>query len=91
MLDHQQVVGNKQIGNPQFLLQNDYQAFGTLVQASNLPVFTSSHFLQNPNIPHDDSRVVIPLLDDETHVRYYLACKSGDRKRFAPLFKRISE
>lgn len=81
----------EKIPNPQFLMQNDYQAFGTLVQASNLPVFTSSHFLQNPNIPHDDSRVVIPLLDDETHVRYYLACKSGDRKRFAPLFKRLSE
>ncbi len=71
----------EKIPNPQFLL----------VQASNLPVFTSSHFLQNPNIPHDDSRVVIPLLDAEAHVRYFLACKSGDRKRFSPLFKRLSE
>ena len=77
----------EKIPNPQFLLQNDYQAFGTLVQASNLPVFSSSHFLRDPNIPRDESRVVIPILDEEAHVRYYLACKADDKKRFAPLFK----
>ena len=32
------------IPNPHFLLQNDFEAFGELIKASNLPVFTSSYF-----------------------------------------------
>ena len=79
------------IPNPHFLLQNDFEAFGALVQASNLPVFTSSYFLAYPTIPHDNNRVVIPILDEEAYVHYFLACKLSDKKRFRPLFKRISE
>ena len=78
------------IPNPHFLMQNDFEAFGALVQASNLPVFTSSYFLHDPNTPHDDKRVVIPILDKEADVHYFLACKSSDKKRFTPLFKRIT-
>ena len=77
--------------NPHFLLQNDFEAFGALIQASNLPVFTSSYFLAHPTIPHDNNRVVIPILDEEAYVHYFLACRLSDKKRFRPLFKRISE
>ena len=77
-------------GNPHFLLQNDFEAFGELIKASNLPVFTSSYYLRDPNIPNDGNRVVIPILDQEADVRYYLACSLDDKKRFGTLFKRIS-
>ena len=78
------------IPNPHFLLQNDFDAFGELIKASNLPVFTSSYFMENPPIPHDNNRLIIPILDQEAEVRYYLACKLDDKKRFSVLFKRIS-
>ncbi len=80
----------EKIPHPQFLLQNDYQAFGTLVQASNLPVFSSSHFLASNQQLSDESRTVIPILDPEADVQYYLVCKLCEKRRFSQLFKQIS-
>ena len=82
------------IPNPHFLLQNDFEAFGTLIQASNLPVFTSSYFMEHDSMPDfypENTRVILPILDEEAYVHYFLACKLSDKKRFRPLFKRISE
>ena len=84
----------EKIPNPNFLLQHDFQAFGTLIQASDLPVFTSSHYLQaasNPDLRPRLERIVIPILDSEAHVRYALVCKEQDRERFQPLFRQLSE
>ena len=81
------------IPNPHFLLQNDFEAFGELIKASNLPVFTSSYFMEHdptPDFHTENTRVILPILDQEADVRYYLACRLDDKKRFSVLFKRIS-
>ncbi len=82
----------EKIPNPHFLLQNDFQAFGTLIQASNLPVFTSSYFMEHDRTPDffpDDTRATLPILDTEADVHYYLVCRRSEKKRFDALFKRI--
>ena len=43
-----------------------------------------------PDFHTDNTRVILPILDQEADVRYYLACRLDDKKRFSALFKRIA-
>ena len=80
----------EKIPHPQFVLQTDFQAFDTLIRASNLPVFSSSHFLASNQQLNDESRTAIPILDPEADVKYFLTCRLSDKRRFTQLFRQIS-
>ncbi|MBR1813612.1 MAG: LysR family transcriptional regulator [Lachnospiraceae bacterium] len=72
-----------------FLKQNDWESFGQLVDASTLPVFGSDYFFRLPMPENAPKRVVIPLLDEETFVTYYLTCLQSSYARFKPFFREV--
>ena len=80
----------QKIPHPRFLMQDDFNTFGELAYASSLPVFTTDHWL-SMNEERSNERIVIPILDEDATVSYYLACRSEEKKRFQPLFRRIEE
>ena len=70
-----------------FLVQSSFDAFNELVQASNLPLFNSDHFLARGY--HPPGRVSIPITDHEAHATYYLTCLTSEQKAYRPLFNAV--
>lgn len=66
------------------LIQNSPDAMTELVDASTLPVFNSDRMLERGyGVP---GRVSVPIADSEARTTYYIACRSTERKRYAPIF-----
>lgn len=61
-----------------FLVQTDPEAFEELRFHSTLPYFATDLSLQDYGAPED--RKVIPLIDDDASVTYYLICQNSNRK-----------
>jgi len=63
-----------------YLVQSDRSTLAELVQASNIPCFssnlTASRFLGRSN------RVTVPLEDEEASVTFYLCARENDRALF---------
>ena len=64
-----------------FLTQNDSAVFEELVNASEIPSFTTDIFIEAGMAP--ENRVNVPILDAEASADYYLLCKPKD----LPCFK----
>lgn len=69
------------------LVQNSFDAFSELVQASRLPLFNSDRFLERGYAP--PGRVSIPIIDPEAHATYYLSCLVNEQKAYRPLFNAV--
>lgn len=69
------------------LIQNGFDAFSELVQASRLPLFNSDQFLARGYAPPD--RVSIPITDPEAHATYYLCCLSSEQRAYRSLFNAV--
>ncbi|MBQ9662631.1 MAG: LysR family transcriptional regulator [Oscillospiraceae bacterium] len=78
----------EKIPHPRFILQDDFHTFGELAYASALPVFTTDYWVKRDEYA-SDGRVLLPILDPEASVNYYLACAGKDRRRFKALFEQI--
>ena len=69
------------------LVQDSFDAFSELVQASRLPLFNSNQFLQRGYEPPE--RVSIPLSDPEAHATYYLTCLDSEQKVYRSIFNAV--
>lgn len=78
----------EKIPHPRFIMQDDFHAFGEIAYASSLPVFTSDHWIQRGEYV-SDGRILLPILDPEADVTYYLACEDKEKRRFKALFDQI--
>jgi len=72
-----------------FILQSERDDFLTLVRASSLPAFTSDLMIRRNGPP--DNRVVIPVLDEEASVTYYIVCHAGQRPDLRSFLKDLTE
>ncbi|MBQ3346679.1 MAG: LysR family transcriptional regulator [Synergistaceae bacterium] len=70
-----------------FLLQNDFDVFTEIADASAFPVFTSSFYLQRGE--KIAGRVSIPILDSEFSADYWCVCRISDREKFKPVFAKL--
>lgn len=66
-------------------LQDDDYVFRELVNASALPCFTSDIMIKRYGKP--SNRIIIPILDDEAHVCYFLSCLSGEKEKLSAFFR----
>lgn len=72
-----------------YLLQIQTDSFREFISETDYPCFVSSYTRrQNYSI---EGRVLLPIADKEAKASYYLVCRQQDKKRFAPLFKEISD
>ena len=78
----------KKIPHPRFILQDGFHTFGELAYASSLPVFITDYWIAR-NEYAKDGHVLLPILDEEANVSYYLACDSKNKRRFQALFEQI--
>ena len=78
----------EKIPHPRFIMQDDFHAFGEIAYASSLPVFTTDHWIEHGS-DVADGRVLLPILDPEADVTYYLACAGNEKRRFKALFEQI--
>ena len=69
------------------LIQNSFEAFGELVQASSLPYFNSDCFLERGY--ETPGRLSIPITDPEAHATYYLCCLASEQKPYRSLFNAV--
>lgn len=69
------------------LIQDSFDAFNELVQASPLPLFNSDCFLaRGYDAP---GRVSIPIRDKDAHASYYLTCLASEQKAYHSLFNAV--
>lgn len=80
-------VKTDKMPDSRFLTQNDRFSFQELLQASSLPAFTSN--LAKKYIELPPVRIDIPISDEDATVTYYLVCRAGEKKNFAPLFSAL--
>ena len=78
----------EKIPHPRFIMQDDFHTFGELAYASALPVFTTDYWIGRDEYV-SDGRILLPILDPEANVSYYLACAGKDKRRFKALFEQI--
>ena len=77
------------IPHHRFILQDDFHTFGELAYASSLPVFTTDYWINRREYA-SDGRVLLPILDPEADVTYYLTCLNSEKRRFKALFDQIN-
>lgn len=68
-----------------FFLQDDDYVFRELVNASALPSFTSEIMMKKYGKPFN--RIIIPILDGEAHVCYFLSCLSNEKTKLSAFSK----
>ena len=69
------------------LIQNNFDAFNELVQASRLPLFNSDQFLARGY--EAPGRISIPITDPEARATYYLCCLASQQKAYRSLFNAV--
>lgn len=72
-----QELSRRKMPSAHFLMQTDRDDFIALVEASALPSFTSD-LMQRRN-PSANNRILIPILDEEASVTYYILFEKGAR------------
>lgn len=70
-----------------FFLQDDDYVYCELVNASALPTFISDIMIKRYGKP--SNRIIIPILDDEAHVCYFLSCLSKEKAKLSAFFRRV--
>ena len=67
-----------------FLMQHERHTFEELVNVSALPSFTTDVFIRQGYIPQ--SRVAVPILDQEADVTYYCVCQQEAMHQLGDFF-----
>lgn len=75
------------LSSDDLIVQDSFDAFNELVQASNLPLFNSDHFLSRGY--EAPGRISIPISDEEAHATYYLTCLASEQKTYRSLFNAV--
>jgi len=75
------------LSSSDLLVQNSFEAFSELVQASSLPMFNSDRFIEKG---YDAAgRISIPITDPEAHATYLLACLASEQKSYRSIFNAV--
>ena len=74
----------KKMPHSRFLVQNERFDFDELVQSSILPSFVSDRTIKVEGTP--PNRSIVPILDPEVQVSYYLVCLKSSREKLKNLF-----
>jgi len=69
------------------LIQNNMDALGELIDASNLPFFNSDRMLKAGHQPPD--RVALPITDPEAHATYWIACLASEQQKYRSVFSAV--
>jgi len=69
------------------LIQNNMDALGELIDASNLPFFNSDQMLKAGYQPPD--RVALPITDPEAHATYWIACLTSEQQKYRSVFSAV--
>ena len=77
----------EKLSSTDFLIQNSFDTFSELVQASLLPLFNSDRFIERGY--EAPGRVSIPITDPEAHATYYLTCLASEQKAYRSLFNAV--
>ncbi len=77
----------KDMPNTKFLFQDDRNTFVEVVKASSLPSFTSNLSIKREGAM--DNRVIIPFIDDNAHVTFFVNIRQEDKQRYNDLINKI--
>lgn len=80
-------ICSRKIPKENLLIQNSFDAFAELVEASSLPLFNSDQLISRGYIPQ--GRISIPVSDPEAHVTYWLACLNSEQKSYRSVFNAV--
>lgn len=80
-------VVRKHLPDSSLLVQASADALTDLVEGTDYPTFLSDRMIASGRAII--ARVSIPILDDDAHATYYIACRSSERKRYAALFSSV--
>ena len=69
------------------VIQYNVDALVELVASSSMPVFSTSRIVEQGNAA--PGRITVPIMDDDAHAVFYLACLAGDRQKYASLFSAV--
>ena len=72
------------LSHSDLLIQNSFDAFSELVQASNLPFFNSDQFIEMGY--ESPGRISVPISDPEVHLTYWLTCLESEQKTYRRIF-----
>ncbi len=79
----------ERIAEPHFIVQYEQNSFDELTRLSDLPIFTSSYYMNRGG--HTPGRIEIPIADPCCHTDYYLTCLRSKEKIYRPLFDRLDK
>ena len=69
------------------LIQNSMDALGELIDASNLPFFTSDQMLKSGYQTPD--RIALLITDPEAHATYWIACLASEQQKYRSVFSTV--
>lgn len=75
----------RKMPSSRFLLQQEMDVLGELVENSAFPAFTTDYVMKRSR--QETDRVIIPILDEEANVTYYCTCLKSEKARFMPVFR----
>lgn len=79
----------REMPNARFLLQQELNVLGELIENSALPAFTTDYVMKRTQSRSD--RIAIPILDEEANVTYYCTCLKSEKTKFRPVFQSFSK
>ena len=65
------------------LLQNEFEVFNAITNASVIPSFSSNRILERYG--HTSGKIDIPILDNEAYTNYYCVCLKKNKSKFLEL------
>lgn len=72
----------REMVNPDFILQDDFDQFQTLARSTLLPYFVTD--VSKNRFRHAEGRRLIRILDPEANVTYYCSCLKGNEDYLPP-------
>lgn len=81
-------IVRKKMPSSRFLLQNEYNDFGEIVNSTSLPCF-SSNLAKNNAGTNLAKRICIPFSDKEALATYYFVCKQFARKKYQEFIRNL--
>lgn len=75
----------RKMPSARFLVQQEYDVLGELVENSAFPSFTTDYIMKRE--PNRTDRVAVPILDKEANVTYYCTCLRSEKAKFRPVFQ----
>lgn len=75
----------REMVNPDFILQDDFEQFQVLARSTLLPYFVTD--VSRNRFLHAEGRIMIRILDPEANVTYYCSCLKGNEDYLPPILQ----